>query len=93
MPVVLSASILMPEYPSNIILMGGVTAFAVNGWIAKKWPKQHGQFVYVISSGLDAGTSITALAIYFLFSVLTQWRAPEWVGNSSVDSEHCKPGS
>ncbi|BEJ15101.1 hypothetical protein CspHIS471_0408680 [Cutaneotrichosporon sp. HIS471] len=92
-PVVLSAAILLPEYPSNIILTGGITAFAVNGWIAKQYPKLHGQFVYVISSGLDAGTSITALAIYFLFSVLTQWTAPNWYGNSAIDSEHCKPGS
>lgn len=89
----MSAAILMPEYPTNIILTGGMTALAVNGWFAKQYPKIHGQFVYVVSSALDAGTSITALAIYFLFSVMTQWNGPEWWGNSRVDSEHCKPGS
>lgn len=70
-----------------------MTALAVNGWFAMKYPKLHGQFIYVASSALDAGTSITALAIYFLFSVLTQWSGPRWWGNPVNDSEHCKPGS
>lgn len=66
----------------------------VNGWFAKRYPTIHGQFIYVVSSALDAGTSITALAIYFLFGgVIFTWNGPNWWGNSQIDSEHCKPGS
>jgi hypothetical protein len=46
-----------------------------------------------LSSALDAGTSITALTIYFLFGVLTQWDGPRWWGNPATDSEHCIAGS
>jgi hypothetical protein len=79
--------------PTNIILTGAATAVFANSIVAKRYPKFHGQFIYVISSALDAGTSITALAIYFFFNVLFDWTGPEWWGNSKVDSEHCKPGS
>lgn len=79
--------------PTNIILTGAATAIFVNSWFAKRYPEVHGRFIYVVSAALDAGTSITALAIYFLFGVLTTWNGPEWWGNSRIDSEHCKPGS
>jgi hypothetical protein len=79
--------------PTNIILTGLAAAVFANSYVAKRLPKLHGQFVYVVSSALDAGTSITALVIYILFGVLIPWNGPEWWGNSGIDSEHCKPGS
>ncbi len=45
------------------------------------------------SSALDAGTSITAIMIYLLFGVIRTWDGPNWWGNSSIDTEHCIPGS
>lgn len=80
--------------PSNIILTSLLTAVLVNSWFAKRHPKSHSQYVYVASSALDAGTSITALAIYVLFGgVFWNWNGWDWWGNSMVDSEHCVPGS
>lgn len=68
-------------------------AVFANSYVAKKWPTLHKDFVYVVSSALDAGTAITSLTIYVLFGLFFTWNGPEWWGNSSVDSEHCKPGS
>lgn len=73
--------------------MGIAAAVFTNSYVAKRHPKFHSQFIYVISSALDAGTSITALSIYLLFSVLTTWTGPRWWGNPARDSEHCVPGS
>jgi len=47
------------------------------------------QYCYVLSSALDAGTSINALTIYVL-GLGSFWA---WWGNSRVDAEHCTPGS
>ncbi|WVQ81284.1 OPT family small oligopeptide transporter [Cryptococcus sp. DSM 104549] len=92
-PIICSGATVVPQYPTNIILTSGIVAVAANSWFAKRHPKTHGQYVYVVSSALDAGTSITALAIYLLFGVIWSWQGPEWWGNSAVDSEHCVPGS
>lgn len=94
------------DSPTNIILTSAAAAVAANGWFAKKYPKIHGKYVYVVryavaversqadsSSALDAGTSITALSIYLLFGVLSTWDGPRWWGNPETDSEHCVPGS
>lgn len=93
-PIICSGATVVPQYPSNIILTSLLTAVLVNSWFAKRHPKLHRQYVYVASSALDAGTSITALAIYVLFGgVFWSWNGWEWWGNSGVDSEHCVPGS
>lgn len=34
--------------PTNIILTGMITAVLANSYFAKKYPKLHGQYVYVI---------------------------------------------
>ncbi|GAA6054706.1 hypothetical protein NBRC10513_007372, partial [Rhodotorula toruloides] len=46
-------------------------------------------YAYVLSSALDAGTSVQAIVIYIL-GISSFW---EWWGNSSIDVEHCVPGS
>ncbi|WWD21237.1 OPT family small oligopeptide transporter [Kwoniella shandongensis] len=93
-PIICSGASIVPQYPTNIILTGGIVAVLANSWFAKKHPKLHGQYIYVISSALDAGTSITALSIYILFGgVLWTWEGPDWWGNSKIDSEHCVLGS
>ncbi|WVQ74390.1 OPT family small oligopeptide transporter [Cryptococcus sp. DSM 104548] len=93
-PIICSGATVIPQYPTNIILTSLLAAVFVNSWFAKRYPQIHSQYIYVISSALDAGTSITALAIYVLFGgVLWNWQGWEWWGNSGVDSEHCVPGS
>ena len=79
--------------PTNIILTGAMTAVFANSYLAKRHPILHGRYIYVISSALDAATSITALTVYFLFNVLSTWNGPRWWGNPTTDSEHCEPGS
>ncbi|ODN97275.1 OPT family small oligopeptide transporter [Cryptococcus wingfieldii CBS 7118] len=94
LPIICSGATVIPQYPTNIILTSLLTAVFVNSWFAKRYPQIHSQYIYVISSALDAGTSITALAIYILFGgVLWNWQGWEWWGNSGVDSEHCVPAS
>ncbi|WVF65518.1 OPT family small oligopeptide transporter [Kwoniella sp. CBS 6097] len=93
-PIICSGATVVPQYPTNIILTSAIVAVLSNSYLAKKHPKTHGRYVYVISSALDAGTSITALVIYLLFGgVIWTWNGPEWWGNDSVDSEHCVPGT
>ncbi|OCF40952.1 OPT family small oligopeptide transporter [Kwoniella heveanensis CBS 569] len=93
-PIICSGATVVPQYPTNIILTSAIVAILSNSYFAKRHPKTHGRYVYVISSALDAGTSITALAIYLLFGgVIWTWNGPEWWGNDSIDSEHCVPGT
>ncbi|KAL7420969.1 hypothetical protein Q5752_003853 [Cryptotrichosporon argae] len=93
-PIICNGASTMPEYPSNIILTGVATAVFVHAWFAKRFPRIHEQYIFVVSSALDAGTSVTALAIYVLFGgVIFTWNGPNWWGNSRIDSEHCIPGS
>nr|ODN90504.1 OPT family small oligopeptide transporter [Cryptococcus depauperatus CBS 7841] len=93
-PIICSGATIIPQYPSNVILTSAVVAISANSWFAKRHPKTHAQYIYVISSALDAGTSITALTIYVLFGgFLWNWQGWEWWGNSMTDSEHCVPGS
>ncbi|WWC91168.1 OPT family small oligopeptide transporter [Kwoniella dendrophila CBS 6074] len=93
-PIICSGATLIPQYPTNVILTSIIVAVLSNSYFAKKYPKTHGKYIYVISSALDAGTSITALAIYVLFGgVLWNWSGPEWWGNAKGDTEHCVPGT
>lgn len=73
--------------------MGATVAVVANEYVAKRHKEFYHRFVLVTSAALDSATSMTALAIYFLFGVLWKWNGPEWWGNSRLDSEHCKPGS
>ena len=36
------------DSPTNIILTSAAAAVAANGWFAKKYPKIHGKYVYVV---------------------------------------------
>ncbi|WVR09034.1 OPT family small oligopeptide transporter [Kwoniella sp. DSM 27419] len=93
-PIICSGATIVPQYPANIILTSGLAAVFANSYLAKRHPKWHGQYIYVISSALDAGTSITALVIYLLFGgVIWTWSGPDWWGNDMRDSEHCVPGT
>ncbi|WVW79403.1 OPT family small oligopeptide transporter [Kwoniella bestiolae CBS 10118] len=93
-PIICSGATIVPQYPTNIILTSLIVAILSNSYFAKKYPKTHGKYIYVISSALDAGTSITALSIYVLFGgVIWTWNGPEWWGNARGDTEHCVPGT
>ncbi|WWD06796.1 OPT family small oligopeptide transporter [Kwoniella europaea PYCC6329] len=93
-PIICSGATIVPQYPTNIILTSMIVAVLSNSYFAKKYPKIHGKYIYVISSALDAGTSITALTIYILFGgVIWTWNGPEWWGNARGDTEHCVPGT
>ncbi|ORX39348.1 OPT oligopeptide transporter protein-domain-containing protein [Kockovaella imperatae] len=92
-PIICHGATLVPQYPTNIILTGAIVAVLANSWYAKKHPGLYSKYAYVVSSALDAGTSITALSIYVLFGVLFRWDGPRWWGNPATDSEHCTPGS
>ncbi|WVQ63858.1 OPT family small oligopeptide transporter [Kwoniella botswanensis] len=93
-PIICSGATIVPQYPTNIILTSMIVAVLSNSYFAKRYPKTHGKYIYVISSALDAGTSITALTIYVLFGgVIWTWNGPEWWGNARGDTEHCVPGT
>jgi len=92
-PIICNGASNVPENPTNIILTGLMCAVLANAWFAKKYPDIHSRYIYVVSSALDAGTSITALTIYVFFGLIWPWDGPRWWGNSPVDTEHCIPGS
>nr|XP_018259221.1 OPT family small oligopeptide transporter [Kwoniella dejecticola CBS 10117]OBR81379.1 OPT family small oligopeptide transporter [Kwoniella dejecticola CBS 10117] len=93
-PIICSGASIVPQYPTNIILTSALVAILSNSYLAKKYPKTHSRYIYVISSALDAGTSMTAMSIYVLFGgVIWTWNGPRWWGNSQGDSEHCIPGT
>ncbi|SGZ21315.1 BQ5605_C021g09355 [Microbotryum silenes-dioicae] len=95
-PLILHGSIAPPQMPTNVILPGKLTdlsgflvSFASQFYALRYRPRWFEKYVYVLSSALDAGTSINALMIYvFGWSTFSEW----W-GNSRVDTEHCIPGS
>ncbi|SCZ87829.1 BZ3500_MvSof-1268-A1-R1_Chr2-3g05297 [Microbotryum saponariae] len=68
---------------------GFLVSFASQFYALRYRPRWFEKYVYVLSSALDAGTSINALMIY-VFGWSTFF---EWWGNSRVDTEHCIPGS
>ncbi|KAJ9116430.1 hypothetical protein QFC22_004872 [Naganishia vaughanmartiniae] len=84
----------VPQSPANVIATSFIVAYAANVWLVKRYPDFFKNFIYVVSSALDAGTSLNALTAYAFFSVLfTGMRIPDWWGSSSIDTEHCTPGS
>ena len=86
-----------------------IVAYAANVVLVKRYPEFFKNFIYVVryvaddhhctadtvsSSALDAAASLNALTAYAFFNILfTGLSAPEWWGSSSIDSEHCIPGS
>ncbi|EIW67086.1 hypothetical protein TREMEDRAFT_40668 [Tremella mesenterica DSM 1558] len=92
-PIICSGATLVPQVPSNTMLTGIIVAIVAHKWWAVKYPELYNRYIYVLSSALDAGTSICALCVYLLFGVMTQWSGPVWWGNPKKDSEHCLSGS
>ncbi|GAA6032208.1 hypothetical protein JCM8097_007126 [Rhodosporidiobolus ruineniae] len=88
-PLVLHGAIAAPQTPMNVLIPGFIVSFLSQFYALRYKPGWFEKYCYVLSSALDAGTSINALAIYLLgissFYV--------WWGNSAVDAEHCYPGS
>ncbi|KAM0748072.1 OPT-domain-containing protein [Meredithblackwellia eburnea MCA 4105] len=88
-PLILHGSIGPPQRPTNIIIPGFLVSFASQFWALRYRPRWFEKYCYVLSSALDAGTSINALTIY-IFGLSNFY---QWWGNSAVDTEHCRPGS
>ncbi|KAH9821600.1 putative oligopeptide transporter [Melampsora americana] len=87
-PLLLHGSIIPPQIPTNIIACGLLAAFLSQYWALRYRPKWFEKYNYVLSSALDAGTSINALTIYVLsIQGFQSW----W--NPKSDAEHCKVGS
>ncbi|GAA6003702.1 hypothetical protein JCM10207_003554 [Rhodosporidiobolus poonsookiae] len=88
-PLVLHGAIGPPQTPMNVLIPGFVVSFLSQFYALRYRPRWYEKYNYVLSSALDAGTSINALVIYIfgLSSFLTWW------GNPAVDAEHCYPGS
>nr|XP_019009874.1 OPT family small oligopeptide transporter [Kwoniella pini CBS 10737]OCF48655.1 OPT family small oligopeptide transporter [Kwoniella pini CBS 10737] len=93
-PIICSGASIVPQYPTNIILTSAILTIISNSYLSKKFSKFHNNYIYVVSSALDAGTSMTAMIIYLLFGgVIWNWNGPNWWGNNKLDSEHCIPGT
>ncbi|GAA5933561.1 OPT family oligopeptide transporter [Sporobolomyces koalae] len=88
-PLLLHGSIGPPQTPMNVLVPGFIVSFLSQFYALRYQPRWFEKYNYVLSSALDAGTSINALVIYILGanSFYTWW------GNSSIDTEHCIPGS
>ncbi|EHS63910.1 OPT family small oligopeptide transporter [Puccinia graminis f. sp. tritici CRL 75-36-700-3] len=87
-PLFLHGAITPPQIPTNVIGVGFLSAFLSQYWALKYRPKWFEKYNYVLSSALDAGTSLNALAVYMLgLEAAHSW----W--NPTNDAEHCKPGS
>ncbi|BGP41555.1 hypothetical protein JCM10449v2_005546 [Rhodotorula kratochvilovae] len=88
-PLVLHGSIGPPQTPMNVLIPGFIVSWLSQYWALRYRPRWFEKYCYVLSSALDAGTSINALTIYVL-GIGSFWA---WWGNSQVDAEHCVPGS
>ncbi|GAA5934611.1 hypothetical protein JCM3775_002003 [Rhodotorula graminis] len=88
-PLVLHGSIGPPQTPMNVLIPGFIVSWLSQYWALRYRPRWFEKYCYVLSSALDAGTSINALTIYVL-GLGSFWA---WWGNSNVDAEHCAPGS
>ncbi|GAA5824811.1 hypothetical protein JCM5353_006907 [Sporobolomyces roseus] len=88
-PLLLHGSIGPPQTPMNVLIPGFIASFLSQFYALRYRPKLFERYNYVLSSALDAGTSINALVIY-LFGLGTFFT---WWGNSSIDTEHCIAGS
>jgi len=87
-PLFLHGAITPPQTPTNVIGVGFLAAFLSQYWALKYRPRWFEKYNYVLSSALDAGTSLNALAVYLLgLEGFHSW----W--NPTSDAEHCKPGS
>ncbi|CAH7675322.1 OPT family small oligopeptide transporter [Phakopsora pachyrhizi] len=87
-PLFLFGSISPPQLPTNIIAVGLLSAFLSQYWALRYKTKWFEKYNYVLSSALDAGSSLNALTIYLLgLKAIHSWWNPE------TDSEHCKSGT
>ncbi|PLW21798.1 hypothetical protein PCANC_02927 [Puccinia coronata f. sp. avenae] len=80
-PLFLHGSIQPPRQPNNIIVGGFLCAYASQYWALRKRPMWFHNYNYILSSALDAGTSINALIVYAL-----SLKGFEWWWNSPIDS-------
>ncbi|BGP17800.1 hypothetical protein JCM10213_001699 [Rhodosporidiobolus nylandii] len=88
-PLVLHGAIAPPQTPMNVLIPGFIVSFLSQFYALRYRPRWFEKYCYVLSSALDAGTSINALVIYI--AGLSSFAI--WWGNSAVDAEHCYPGS
>lgn len=88
LPLFLHGAITPPQIPTNIIGVGFFAAFMSQYWALKYRPKWFEKYNYVLSSALDAGASLNALAVYML-----SLEGPRSWWNPASDAEHCKSGS
>ncbi|MBW0487029.1 hypothetical protein O181_026744 [Austropuccinia psidii MF-1] len=85
-PLFLHGAIQPPRQPNNIIVGGFIAAYLSQYWALRRRPMWFHNYNYILSSALDAGTSINALIVYvFSLKGMDGW----W--NSKIDSEHCRP--
>ncbi|KAK4051978.1 hypothetical protein OIO90_004508 [Microbotryomycetes sp. JL221] len=63
-PLILHGSIGPPQLPTNVIIPGFLVGFASQFYALRYKTKWFEKYNYVLSSALDAGTSINALVIY-----------------------------
>ncbi|GAA6030608.1 hypothetical protein NBRC10512_007749 [Rhodotorula toruloides] len=87
-PLVLHGAIAPPQTPMNVLIPGFFVSFLSQFWALRYHTRWFEKYAYVLSSALDAGTSVQAIVIYIL-GISSFW---EWWGNSSIDVEHCVPG-
>lgn len=91
-PIILHAAALPPAVPTNIIMTGFFFSWLSQKHLREKHPVWFEKFNYVLSAALDAGSSINALAIFFMtITVLKYAPVPHWAANPLRDAEHCKP--
>jgi hypothetical protein len=53
-------------------------------------PRWSEKYQFTLSAALDAGTSLSAMAVYLFFMICLGWSFPNWAGNPATDSEHCR---
>ncbi|KAF8340507.1 OPT oligopeptide transporter protein-domain-containing protein [Cantharellus anzutake] len=93
-PLICNAATLPPQIPTNVITMSIATSYFFQGYLRRHRTEWFEKYRYVLSSALDAGTSVNALLVYLILAlILGGWEAPHWWLNSAQDVEHCKPGS
>ncbi|BGP25943.1 hypothetical protein JCM10295v2_004886 [Rhodotorula toruloides] len=88
-PLVLHGAIAPPQTPMNVLIPAFFASFVSQFWALRYHTRWFEKYAYVLSSALDAGTSVQAIVIYIL-GISSFW---DWWGNSSIDVEHCVPGS
>lgn len=89
-PLILSGMAMPPQSPTNLIIVGLLAAYLAQRWSLRRYPDWHERYMYVLSAAFDSATSVNALVIFLLGA--TSWAGASW-WNSTIDVEHCRPGS